>query len=137
MPASIYVADDEPALRNALVKRLSQSQHQVQAFKSGDELLTAVEQGLPTLPDLILLDLKMPGKTGLETLEALRAKAKDTLIIILTSYGTVEEAVEAMKLGAYDFVIKTVDLQLVEPVVNRALEYLALRRQTTKNDARS
>jgi two-component system response regulator AtoC len=71
----------------------------------------------------------MPGKTGLETLEALRAKAKDSLVIILTSYGTVEEAVEAMKLGAYDFVIKTVDLQLVEPVVNRALEYLALRRK--------
>jgi two-component system response regulator AtoC len=136
MPASIYVADDEPALRNALVKRLSQSQHQVQAFKSGDELLAAVEQSLPNLPDLILLDLKMPGRTGLETLEALRAKAKDALIIILTSYGTVEEAVEAMKLGAYDFVIKTVDLQLVEPVVNRALEYLALRRQTAKNDAR-
>ena len=136
MPASIYVADDEPALRNALVKRLSQSQHQVQAFKSGDELLAAVEQGLPTLPDLILLDLKMPGRTGLETLEALRAKAKDTLVIILTSYGTVEEAVEAMKLGAYDFVIKTVDLQLVEPVVNRALEYLALRRQAA-NEERS
>lgn len=136
MPASIYVADDEPALRNALVKRLSQSQHQVQAFKSGDELLAAVEQGLPTLPDLILLDLKMPGRTGLETLEALRAKAKDTLVIILTSYGTVEEAVEAMKLGAYDFVIKTVDLQLVEPVVNRALEYLALRRQVA-NEERS
>ncbi len=129
MPASIYLADDEPALRNALVKRLSQSQHQVQAFQSGDELLAAIEKSLPPLPDLILLDLKMPGKTGLETLEALRAKAKDSLVIILTSYGTVEEAVEAMKLGAYDFVIKTVDLQLVEPVVNRALEYLALRRK--------
>lgn len=51
------------------------------------------------------------------------------VVIILTAYGTVEEAVEAMKLGAYDFIIKTVDLQLVEPVVNRALEYLALRRQ--------
>jgi two-component system, NtrC family, response regulator AtoC len=136
MPASIYVADDEPALRNALVKRLSQSQHHVQAFKSGDELLAAVEQGLPPLPDLILLDLKMPGRTGLETLEALREKAKDALVIILTSYGTVEEAVEAMKLGAYDFVIKTVDLQLVEPVVNRALEYLALRRQAAKDSPR-
>ena len=129
MPASIYVADDEPVLLNALVKRLSQSQHQVRAFKSGDELLTAVEQGLPNLPDLILLDLKMPGRTGLEILAALRTKTQDAVVIILTAYGTVEEAVEAMKLGAYDFIIKTVDLQLVEPVVNRALEYLALRRQ--------
>ena len=132
MPASIYVADDEPVLLNALVKRLSQSQHQVKAFKSGDELLAAVEQGLPSLPDLILLDIKMPGRSGLEILAALRAKAKDAVVIILTSYGTVEEAVEAMKLGAYDFIIKTVDLQLVEPVVNRALEHLALRRQAGK-----
>ena len=132
MPASIYVADDEPVLLNALVKRLSQSQHQVKAFKSGDELLAAVEQGLPALPDLILLDIKMPGRSGLEILAALRAKAKDAVVIILTSYGTVEEAVEAMKLGAYDFIIKTVDLQLVEPVVNRALEHLALRRQVGK-----
>ena len=129
MPASIYIADDEPLILNAMVKRLSQSQHQVQAFKSGDELLAAVEKGLPNLPDLILLDVRMPGRTGLEILEVLRAKARDAVVIILTSYGTVEEAVEAMKLGAYDFIIKTVDLQLVEPVVNRALEYVALRRQ--------
>lgn len=126
MPASIYVADDEPVLLNALVKRLSQSQHQVKAFKSGDELLAAVEQGLP---DLILLDLKMPGRSGIEILEALRKKYQDAMVVILTAYGTVEEAVEAMKLGAYDFIIKTVDLQMVDPVVNRALENLALRRQ--------
>ena len=132
MPASIYVADDEPLILNAMVKRLSQSQHQVQAFKSGDELLAAVEKGLPNLPDLILLDLRMPGRTGLEILEALRAKARDAVVIMLTSYGTVEEAVEAMKLGAYDFLIKTVDLQLLEPVVNRALEY-ALGRQVGHN----
>src|SRR5438132_257480 len=129
MPASIYVADDEPVLLNALVKRLSQNQHKVRAFKSGDELLAAVEKDLPDLPDLILLDLKMPGKTGIEILGAIRTKARDAVVIILTAYGTVEEAVEAMKLGAYDFIIKTVDLQLVEPVVNRALEYIALRRQ--------
>jgi two-component system response regulator AtoC len=73
----------------------------------------------------------MPGKTGLETLEAIRKKTKDAVVVLLTAYGTVEEAVEAMKLGAYDFIIKTVDLQLVEPVVNRALEH-ALRRQTSK-----
>jgi two-component system, NtrC family, response regulator AtoC len=126
MPASIYVADDEPVLLNALVKRLSQGQHQVKAFKSGDELLTAVEQGFP---DLILLDLKMPGRSGLEILEALRKKSQDAMVVILTAYGTVEEAVEAMKLGAYDFIIKTVDLKMVDPVVNRALENLTLRRQ--------
>jgi two-component system response regulator AtoC len=126
MQASIFVTDDEPALRNALVKRLSKHQHRVRAFQSGDELLAAVEQDVP---DLILLDLKMPGMTGIEVLQALRTKVPDTVVIILTAYGTVEEAVEAMKMGAYDFLIKTVDLQLVDPVVNRALEYLELRRR--------
>src|SRR4029078_6354402 len=126
MPASIFVADDEPVLLNALVKRLSQGQHQVKGFKSGDELLAAVEQGFP---DLILLDLKMPGRSGIEILEALRKKSQDAMVVILTAYGNVEAAVEAMKLGAYDFIIKTVDLKMVDPVVNRALENLALRRQ--------
>ena len=73
----------------------------------------------------------MPGKTGIETLEAIRKKTQEAVVVLLTAYGTVEEAVEAMKLGAYDFIIKTVDLQLVEPVVNRALEH-ALRRQASK-----
>jgi two-component system response regulator AtoC len=126
MQASIFVTDDEAALRNAIVKRLSRRQHRVRAFQSGDELLAAVEQDLP---DLILLDLKMPGMTGIEVLEALRTKARDALVIILTAYGTVEDAVEAMKLGAYDFLIKTVDLEGVEPVIDRALEYLLLHRR--------
>jgi len=126
MQASIFVTDDEPALRNAIVKRLTRRQHRVRAFQSGDELLAAVEQDIP---DLILLDLKMPGMTGLEVLAALRTKARSALVIILTAYGTVEDAVEAMKLGAYDFLIKTVDLEGVEPVIDRALEYLILRRR--------
>jgi two-component system, NtrC family, response regulator AtoC len=126
MQASIYVADDEPAVLNAIVKRLSQAQHKVRGFKSGDELLATLEQ---EVPDLVLLDVKMPGRTGLETLEAIRKITKDTVVVMLTAYGTVEEAVGAMKLGAYDFIIKTVDLALVEPVVGRALEHASRVRQ--------
>ena len=76
MPARIYVADDEPLILNALVKRLSQGQHQVQAFKSGDELLAALEK---SIPDLILLDVKMPGRTGIETLETIRKITQDAV----------------------------------------------------------
>lgn len=59
------MADDEPALLNAITKRLTQAQHKVRGFKSGDELLAAVDKDGP---DLILCNIKMPGKTGLETL---------------------------------------------------------------------
>lgn len=74
----------------------------------------------------------MPGETGIEAFEAIRKITQDTVVVLLTAYRTVEEAVEAMKLGAYDFIIKTMDFQLVEPVVNRALEH-ALRPQVEHN----
>jgi two-component system response regulator AtoC len=74
----------------------------------------------------------MPGRTGIETLEAIRKKTQDAVVVLQTAYGTDEEAIEAMKLGAYGFIIKAVDLQLVEPVVSRVLEH-ALRRQAERN----
>ena len=128
MNATIFVTDDEPAIRSALVKRLSRRHHRVAAFESGEALLQALDH---EVPDLMLLDVKMPGLSGLEALKACRAKAPFALVIMLTAYGTVQDAVEAMKLGAYDFVIKTVDLDGMEQVLDRALELLALRRRMT------
>ena len=126
MNATIFVTDDEPAIRSALVKRLSRRHHRVTAFESGEALLQALDH---EVPDLVLLDVKMPGISGLEALKACRAKAPFALVIMLTAYGTVQDAVEAMKLGAYDFVIKTVDLDGMEQVLDRALELLTLRRR--------
>ncbi len=128
MKATIFVTDDEPAIRSALVKRLSRRQHRVCGFESGEALVGALDRDVP---DLILLDLKMPSMTGLETLKALRPKSPQSLVIMLTAYGTVQDAVEAMKLGAYDFLIKSVDFDGMDQVVNRALELLALRRRVT------
>ena len=104
MRATIFVTDDESAIRSAIVKRLSRRQHLVSGFDSGDALISALDHNMP---DLILLDLKMPGLSGLDTLKAIRPKSPQSLVIMLTAYGTVQDAVEAMKLGAYDFVIKT------------------------------
>lgn len=126
MPVNIFVVDDQPAFRGALEKILTRMQHRVRAFQSGEELLAAVEE---TPPDLILLDLKMPGMDGIQVLTELRSQARDTLVVLLTAYGTVEDAVEAMKLGAFDFLIKTIDFDDVERVVNRAVEHIQLRRR--------
>lgn len=126
MRATIFVTDDDEAIRSSIARRLTRRQHIVRTFESGETLLDALDH---ETPDIILLDLKMPGLNGLETLKGIRPKAPHTLVILLTAYGTVEDAVEAMKLGAYDFLIKSVDLAAVDPVVNRALEYLKLQRR--------
>lgn len=126
MRATIFVTDDEPAIRSAIGKRLSRQRHHVRTFESGDALVEALDTGTP---DLVLLDLKMPGMTGLEALKALRQKSPHALVIIMTAFGTVQDAVEAMKLGAYDFLIKTVDLEGMDSVLQRALELLSLRRR--------
>lgn len=128
MQSVIFIADDEPAIRSALVKRLTRLHHTVRAFDSGEALIEALER---ELPDLVLLDLRMPGLGGIGTLKVLLQKAPQSPVIILTAYGTVQDAVEAMKLGAYDFLIKTVELETVDPVISRALEVLALRRRVS------
>ncbi|MEW6543867.1 MAG: sigma-54 dependent transcriptional regulator [Nitrospirota bacterium] len=124
MHATIFVTDDEPAIRSVIVRRLARRRHRVLPFESGDDMLTALEQ---ETPDIVLLDLKMPGLSGLDTLKRVRQQCPQTLVILLTAYGTVQDAVEAMKLGAHDFLIKTVDLESMDGVVERALDFLTLR----------
>jgi two-component system, NtrC family, response regulator AtoC len=126
MIATILVADDEYAIRSAIIKRLQRKQHRVTGFESGDLLVRALEHDIP---DIVLLDLKMPGLNGIETLKFVRHKAPHAVVIILTAYGTIQDAVDAMRHGAYDFVIKTVDLEAMDAVINRALELLTLRRR--------
>ena len=126
MRATIFVTDDDEVVRQAISRRLAKRHQDIRSFDSGEALLVALDSDLP---DIILLDLKMTGMSGLETLKHVRSKTQQTLVILLTAYGTVEDAVEAMRLGAYDFLIKSVDLSGVEPVIERALEYLTLRRR--------
>jgi two-component system response regulator AtoC len=126
MHAVVFVVDDEQAIRTALVKRLTKHGHTAIGYESGKALLDALQQ---KLPELVLLDLKMPGISGLDALKHVRQLAPSAIIIMLTAYGTVQDAVESIKLGAYDFLIKTVDLEELDAVMARALELLQLRRR--------
>ncbi len=128
MRASIFVTDDDEVVRASITRRLARGRHDVRSFDSGEALLEGLDHDIP---DIILLDLKMSGMTGIETLKHIRPKAPHTLVILLTAYGTIEDAVEAMRLGAYDFLIKSVDLSGVGPVVERAIDYLTLRRRVS------
>lgn len=126
MRATIYVTDDDQNVCSALSRRLARNGHLVRSFNSGVSLLEALDY---EIPDLLFLDLKMPEMDGLETLRQVRQTIPKTLVVMLTAYGGVEDAVEAMRLGAYDFLIKSVDFSTVEPALNRALNFLELRRR--------
>ena len=106
MPASIYVADDEPLILNALVKRLSQSQHQVQAFKSGDELLAALEKNIP---DLILLDVIMPKLQGFDVLARLKGdpETRGIPVIMLSNLSQESDLRRAVDGGAREYLVKS------------------------------
>jgi len=126
MRATIYVTDDDQNVCAALSRRLARKGHLVRSFNSGESLLEALDY---EKPDLLFLDLKMPEMDGLETLRRVRQTIPKTLVVMLTAYGSIEDAVEAMRLGAYDFLIKSVDFSTVEPALDRAISFLELRRR--------
>lgn len=133
MPAVIFVTDNERAIRVAIVKRLAREGHHAVGYESGEALLEGLQY---SLPDLVLLDVKMPGLSGLETLKHVRRLAPAAIVIVLTAYGTVQDAVDVTKLGAYDFMIKSVDLEGLDAVIAEALEVLRFRQRLQPEPSR-
>lgn len=124
--AHILVVDDEKIIRDGCLKILSKEGCAVQTAGSGAEGLDLLrEQPF----DLLLLDLKMPGLSGMEVLQQARNLHPGLLAVVITGYATVESAVEAMKAGAYDFVSKPFTPDQLRIVVHRALEKKALERE--------
>lgn len=103
---SILVVDDDDVLRMRLEKSFARRGLTVYIASDFD---SAVEQAQRHAPDLAVLDLKMPGKSGLELLKELREKTPNMRVVILTGYGSITNAVEAVKLGAVNYVTKPAD----------------------------
>src|SRR6266568_3979409 len=118
-PATLLVADDDPGLRESLERTLTRAGYRVVLASDGRAGLEQLQGGGI---DLVLTDLKMPGLTGSELLRAARAIAPDVDVILLTAFGTIEEAVKAMKDGAYDFLTKPFQRSQLLRVVRQALE---------------
>ncbi|MFN8543885.1 MAG: sigma-54 dependent transcriptional regulator [Candidatus Binatia bacterium] len=113
------VVDDERKMRRILQMVLERMGIESVAAETGPE---ALERFRAEKIDLVLTDLKMPGMTGIELLAELRALDTDVPVIVLTAYGTVQTAVEAMKLGAFDYVLKPFDLDAIEMTIRTALD---------------
>ena len=119
----ILVVDDEEPQRRVLAGFLRKAGYEVQAVGSPNEALAVVAA---RTVDLVLTDLRMPGKTGVELLEAVRGLNPEIPVVVMTAYGTVANAVDAMKRGAADYLSKPVDLDELEVLVARTLERRAL-----------
>jgi DNA-binding NtrC family response regulator len=126
---SILIIDDEPNMRWVLGRALEQAGYIVCAAGSGDEGLAALTNA-PT--DLVLLDLKLKGEDGLVVLRRLRERWPDLVVMLLTAYGTVATAVEAMQLGAADFLRKPFDVEEITFKVARALERRAMQQELAR-----
>ena len=119
MKPTILIVDDEKEIRNLFQDFLTQEGYKVFTASDGGE---AISLGKQNRFDLALLDIKMPGMDGIETFQELRKFKQDLEVIILTGHGTLNTAKEAMKLGAYDFLTKPIDLGLVKNIIRQALE---------------
>ena len=121
--ADILVVDDEQKVLKSIVDILRDEGYRVTGVGDGHEALRAIQK---TPPDLVILDIWMRGIDGLETLEAIKRLHQELPVIMISGHGTIETAVKATKLGAYDYLEKPLDLDKVQLAVRHALDHRRL-----------
>ena len=126
MAWQLLLVEDEASVREAFALRLTAQGYLVQTAGSGEDALTLLRS---FEPDILVLDLVMPNLSGLDVLARVKHTTPELLVIVLTARGTVKDAVEAMRLGAFDFVAKSIDMDDLHLTLRRATDLLTLRRQ--------
>jgi two-component system, NtrC family, response regulator AlgB len=125
--AKLLVVDDERNIRARLTSFFNSCGHTVEPAESGEQALECLVNDEAI--DLVLTDYKMAELNGLELLKQIKRHAPETPVILMTAYGTIENAVAAMKAGAYDYLVKPFSLEQIQYVVDRALEFQKLRSE--------
>ena len=120
---SILIVEDEKADRDTMIDLLSEAGYEVHGAQNGEE---AIERAKEYSFNVVITDLKMPKGDGLQVLEQVKRIDPRTMVIICTGYGTVDTAVKAMKLGAYEYITKPIKIEEIKLVVQRALDYQRL-----------
>ena len=125
---SVLVIDDEIGTRESL-RMILKNDYQVFLAKNADEAFCQIEEHSP---DLLLLDIILPDIDGLKVLERIKQKSPDQIVIMITATKTIKTAVEAMKLGAYDYITKPFDVDELRLIISRALSNLALKEENQR-----
>ncbi len=122
----VLVVDDEENVRRLLHAVLVREGHEVDLAENGQ---TAIQSFQKTVPDIVLMDIRMPDLSGLDVLQKMRALRSDATIILMTAFATVETAVEAIRRGAFDYIIKPFDLNEVKLLIDRALQMQRMKQE--------
>jgi DNA-binding NtrC family response regulator len=125
-PASVLLVDDDAVFRQVMAHELTHLGYQIEAVGTGEaavRLLAASE------PDVVLLDLRLPGMNGLDVLKAIHTSAPATEVVILTGHGSIDTAIESIRIGAFDYVVKPCPLDELHIRIQRALERRSLRQR--------
>ena len=131
--STILIIDDDDQLRKSFHKLLSEEGYRAQSAASGEAGLELVKK---QLPDLVIVDVRLPGMNGLKTFEAIHALEPKLPVIIMTAYGTTETAIEATKMGAFDYILKPFEIPAMLAVIKQALEAGRFMRSTVELDVK-
>ncbi|MBU1052476.1 MAG: sigma-54 dependent transcriptional regulator [Proteobacteria bacterium] len=124
--AKLLIVDDELIMRESLAGWLQRDGHEVQTAESGEEALDKIKD---TRFDILLVDIKMEGISGLEVLKAVKESDPDVSVVMITAYGSIQTAIEAMKKGAYDYLLKPFDPHELGVLIEKILENQAQARE--------
>ncbi len=125
-PFTILIVDDERTLARSIKLFLADQGYEAEVAENGDKALELLDR---IRPDLIFLDVNLPGISGIELLKRIKEYDRNIAVIMMTAYGSIEGAVEAVKLGAFDYIKKPVDLEELKLLAERALEASRLKQE--------
>ncbi len=128
MTRSVLIIDDEPLMRLSMLDALKAEGYQVQEASNGEE---GIQKTKTNRYDLVITDLRMPGSDGLQVVRVCKEYSPETEVIVITAHGSVDTAVQAMKLGAHDYVTKPFSMDELLMTVDRATQVQALRQENT------
>jgi two-component system response regulator AtoC len=122
---SIYIVDDEESIREGVAMALEEH-YKIESFSTAEAAIGAIEANLP---DLVLLDIGLPGMDGINALREIKGLCPDVIVIMITAYEDIAIVISAMKLGAYDYVVKPIHMDSLEMTIRNALETIRLRKE--------